>query len=82
MQRLLEAVSLLRPLVKFSTSTVEVWVWQEATGLVRYYCLEGAPSGCDELPGLFDRLGFQPVGLPDPVAGARLLDLGQSLGPS
>lgn len=49
-------------LVKFSTSMVEVWVRQEATGEVRYYRLEGARPGFDELPGLFDRVGFAPVG--------------------
>ncbi|HSL81266.1 MAG TPA: hypothetical protein VLF66_00735 [Thermoanaerobaculia bacterium] len=48
-------------LVKFSTSTVEVWARQEATGGVRYYKLEGARPGFDELPGLFDRQGFEPV---------------------
>jgi len=47
-------------LVKFSTSTVEVWIEQVATGQVRYYRLEGATPGHDELPGLFDRTGFQP----------------------
>ncbi|MFP3941841.1 MAG: hypothetical protein ACLF0P_16220 [Thermoanaerobaculia bacterium] len=47
-------------LVKFSTSTVEVWIRQEATGAVRYYELEGARPGVDELPGLFDRTGFEP----------------------
>ncbi len=45
-------------LVKFSTSTVEVWVEQLSTGLVRFYRLEGASPGKDELPGLFDRNGF------------------------
>lgn len=47
-------------LVKFSTSTVEVWLRQEATDVVRYYELEGARPGVDELPGLFDRTGFEP----------------------
>ena len=47
-------------LVKFSTSQVEVWVRQEASGEVRYYVLEGARPGFDELPGLFDRQGFTP----------------------
>lgn len=50
-------------LVKFSTSTVEVWLRQHSTGLLRYYRLEGARPGFDELPGLFDRVGFEP----DPV---------------
>ncbi len=47
-------------LVKFSTSQVEVWVRQTATGEVRRYLLEGARPGFDELPGLFDRQGFTP----------------------
>lgn len=47
-------------LVKFSTSTVEVWLRQLTTGVLRYYRLEGARPGHDELPGLFDRTGFEP----------------------
>ncbi len=47
-------------LVKFTTSTVEVWIRQTATDVVRYYRLEGASPGTDELPGLFDRTGFLP----------------------
>ncbi len=47
-------------LVKFSTSTVEVWIEQQETGLTQYYLLEGASPGSDTLPGLFDRTGFQP----------------------
>jgi len=47
-------------LVKFSTSQVEVWIEQLATGEVEYYLLEGARPGFDELPGLFDREGFRP----------------------
>lgn len=47
-------------LVKFTTSTVEVWLRQQRTGEVRYYRLEGASPGVDELPGLFDRVGFAP----------------------
>jgi len=46
-------------LVKFTTSQVEVWIEQLATGEVEYYLLEGARPGFDELPGLFDREGFQ-----------------------
>jgi hypothetical protein len=49
-------------LVKVSTSTVEVWVRQDATGETRHYVLDGARPGFDELPGLFDRTGFEPVG--------------------
>jgi len=47
-------------LVKFSTSTVEVWIEQTATGQTQYYLLEGATPGNDILPGLFDRTGFSP----------------------
>ncbi len=52
-------------LVKFSTSEIEVWIRQTAPGPtqgeVRYYRLEGASPGFDELPGLFDRDGFRPL---------------------
>ena len=47
-------------LVKFSTSTVEVWIEQRPTGLLRYYRMEGASPGSSDLPGLFDRDGFPP----------------------
>jgi len=47
-------------LVKFTTSEVEVWIEQLSTGAVKYYRLEGARPGFDELPGLFDREGFEP----------------------
>ena len=47
-------------LVKFSTSRIEVWIRQQATGVVRHYVLEGARPGVEELPGLFDRMGFLP----------------------
>lgn len=47
-------------LVKFTTSEVEVWIEQLASGQVRYYRLAGASPGVDELPGLFDRGGFDP----------------------
>jgi ELWxxDGT repeat protein len=49
-------------LVKFSTSEIEVWVRQVATGEVAFYRLEGARPGFDQLPGLFDRHGFRPAG--------------------
>lgn len=49
-------------LVKFTTSIVEVWVRQATTGVTRFYRLEGARPGTDELPGLFDREGFTPNG--------------------
>lgn len=48
-------------LVKFTTSEVEVWIEQLATGIVRYYQLEGAAPGSSDLPGLFDRGGFSPT---------------------
>lgn len=47
-------------LVKFTTSEVEVWIEQLSTNAVKYYRLEGARPGSDELPGLFDREGFAP----------------------
>jgi hypothetical protein len=47
-------------LVKFSTSTVEVWIEQLGTAELQYYRLEGATPGSSELPGLFDRTGFEP----------------------
>ncbi len=47
-------------LVKFTTSTAEIWIEQIRTGEIRYYRLEGARPGFDELPGLFDREGFAP----------------------
>jgi hypothetical protein len=47
-------------IVKFTTSRVEVWIEQLGTGEIRYYDLAGAAPGVDELPGLFDRLGFLP----------------------
>jgi len=46
--------------VKFSTSTVEVWIEQLGTGSVKYYALAGAWPGLDDLPGLYDRTGFLP----------------------
>jgi hypothetical protein len=47
-------------IVKFTTSAVEVWIQQASTGKIRYYRLDGAAPGVDELPGLFDREGFEP----------------------
>ncbi|HEX6200292.1 MAG TPA: hypothetical protein VF150_08515 [Thermoanaerobaculia bacterium] len=47
-------------LVKASTSRVEVWIEQEATGALQCYVLPGAEPGSSELPGLFDRTGFLP----------------------
>jgi hypothetical protein len=48
-------------LVKLTTSQVEVWIEQAATGELRYYRLPGAGPGDDTLPGLFDRRGFLPL---------------------
>jgi len=47
-------------LVRFSTSTLDVWIQQEATGVERHYHLEGATPGSSDLSGLFDRNGFMP----------------------
>lgn len=47
-------------LVKFTTSRVEVTIVQEASGEERRYVLEGAAPGTSDLPGLFDRGGFDP----------------------
>lgn len=46
--------------VTFSTSQVEVWVEQTATGELQYYVLPAATPGSSDLSGLFDRGGFQP----------------------
>lgn len=47
-------------LVKFTTSQVDVWIRQLSTGEEKHYTLDGAAPGIDELPGLFDRDGFDP----------------------
>lgn len=47
-------------LVRFTTSTVEVWIQQTKTGDVRYYRLEGLPRDSSDLSGYFDRQGFLP----------------------
>lgn len=47
-------------LIKFTTSQVEVWIEQVSTGEVKYYLLPGANLTTTELPGLFDRNGFEP----------------------
>lgn len=47
-------------LVRFSTSTIEVWIEQLGTGELRHYRLEGAAPGSSGLDGLFDRHGFEP----------------------
>ena len=48
-------------IARLSTSQVEVWIEQVATGTIRYYLLPGAAPGVDELTGLFDRQGFHPA---------------------
>jgi hypothetical protein len=47
-------------LVQLTPSEVEVWIEQIATGEIRYYRLDAAGPGVDELDGLFDRTGFLP----------------------
>jgi hypothetical protein len=47
-------------LVKLSTSSIDVWIEQIATGEVQHYFLPGASPGNDVLNGLFDRTGFRP----------------------
>lgn len=47
-------------IIKFTTSQVEVWVEQIDTGEVKYYLLPGASPTSTDLPGLFDRNGFEP----------------------
>jgi len=47
-------------IVRFTTSTVEVWIEQTATGVLRYYRLDDAEPGSSTLVGGFDRMGFMP----------------------
>jgi ELWxxDGT repeat protein len=47
-------------LVRFTTSTVEVWIEQLKTGITQYYRLEGVTPDSSELNGLVDRQGFRP----------------------
>ena len=49
-------------IVKFSTSQIEIWIEQTATGAVRYYELAAVAPGADllRLDGLADKLGFSP----------------------
>ncbi len=49
-------------LLKFSTSELEVWIRQVATGQIRYYRLPSVEPGEDvlDLSGLADKKGFQP----------------------
>jgi len=44
--------------VRFTTSTIEIWAERTATGELKYYRLDGAVPGSDELDGRFDRQGF------------------------
>ncbi len=48
-------------LVRFSTSRIDVWIEQAATGVVRHYVLDPATPGSSSLDGLFDRQGFEPA---------------------
>ncbi len=47
-------------LVRFSTSTLDVWIEQLSSGARRHYRLDGVPRGSSALHGLFDRRGFRP----------------------
>ena len=49
-------------LVKFSTSRIEVWIEQMATGERQYYDLSAVAPGDQilTLDGLADKLGFEP----------------------
>jgi|CXWL01.1.fsa_nt_gi ELWxxDGT repeat protein len=47
-------------LARFTSSQVEVWIEQKATGARQYYLLPGASADSDDLTGLFDREGFEP----------------------
>ena len=49
-------------LIKFSTSRIEVWIEQTATGVVRYYDLPAVAPGAQrlDLGGMADKLGFDP----------------------
>lgn len=45
--------------IKFTTSQVEVWIEQLSTDQVNYYFLAGSSAESSDLPGLFDRTGFE-----------------------
>ncbi len=47
-------------LVRFTTSTAEVWIEQLSTGTVRYYRMEAPARDSEQLDGFFDRTGFLP----------------------
>lgn len=47
-------------MVRFSTSRIELWIEQLATGIVRHYELPAPGPGSSELTGQFDRTGFEP----------------------
>lgn len=44
--------------VKLTTSAINVWIVQNATGVLRHYRLEGTELTSSILPGLIDREGF------------------------
>ncbi|HUP48242.1 MAG TPA: hypothetical protein VNA04_05570, partial [Thermoanaerobaculia bacterium] len=58
--------------VKFSTSRVEVWIHQIATGTLAYYDLPPVAPGTQRLAlaGLADKVGFLPPWSGEPVGGA------------
>jgi hypothetical protein len=47
-------------IIKFTTSQVEVWIEQLGSGQINYYLLTGSTPASTDLPGLFDRTGFEP----------------------
>lgn len=47
-------------LATLSTSRIEVWIEQLASGELQHYVLPGATPGSETLFGLFDRDGFEP----------------------
>ena len=65
-------------LVKFSTSRVEVWLEQSATGTVRYYDLPAVTPGATllTLDGLADKVGFGSA-----AAGVTALDVSATNAP-
>jgi hypothetical protein len=48
-------------LVKFSTSAIEAWIGQTATGQLNYYQLGTPGPASSDLTGFFDRRGFAPA---------------------
>ena len=46
--------------IRFTVSSVELWIEQTATGKVNHYWLESLPASTDTLSGLCDSLAFDP----------------------